>query len=326
MKPKVSIVMPVLNGERYIAEAIRSILAQTYDNYELIVVDDGSTDATREVVHSFLGKLTLKYHHRPVPQGIAPSMTDGVIHSSGELISFLDHDDAWFPTFLETQVAYLQKYPDVAMVHSDFQTIDSDGNVIEQSVAASRRRVRPSGYVFPQLFLDSFIVGNSVMIRRECFDRLGMFDQSLRWGDYHMWMRIARYYKVDYVPKVLTQYRQHSTQSTRSTPVQWINQEPVGIQAIKKILEQYPEIRQELGERVVRGRMAGMYFDMAYIWFLKGGLSNARDCLAKAIHLSPCDARYYVLYAASLLRPSHAMALRAGWRWLRAGANGGYKS
>jgi glycosyltransferase involved in cell wall biosynthesis len=309
--------MPVLNGQRFIAEAIESILAQTYDSYELLVVDDGSTDATPQVVQSFADKLDLKYIRHDQPHGIAPSMNDGVRNASGDMIAFLDHDDAWFPEFLETQVNYLAKHPDVAMVHSDFQTIDVNGNVIEESVAVCRNRTRPSGHVFRELFLDSFIVGNSVLIRRECFTRLGIFDESLRWGDYHMWMRIARHYRVDYVPKVLTKYRQHSTQSTRTVPKNRLELEPVGLAAIKKILEAYPEVCCELGEKAVRQRMATLYFDMAYTWFSNGAPSAARFCAAKAIRLWPANARYYVLYVASLLRPSHALAARNGWRRVR---------
>jgi glycosyltransferase involved in cell wall biosynthesis len=317
VKPKISIVMPVLNGQRFIGEAIESILAQTYGCYELLVIDDGSTDATPQTVQSFAGKLDLKYIRHDKPHGIAPSMNDGVRNATGDMIAFLDHDDTWFPEFLETQVNYLAEHPDVAMVHSDFQTIDVNGAVIEESVATCRNRKRPSGQVFRELFLDSFIVSNSVLIRRECFTRLGMFDESLRWGDYHMWMRIARHYRVDYVPKVLTKYRQHPTQSTRTAPKDRSELEPVGLAAIQKILELYPQVRREVGEKAVRKRMATLYFDMAYTWFSKGSPSAARFCTAKAIRLWPANARYYVLYAASLLRPSHAMAVRNGWRSVR---------
>lgn len=318
MKPRVSIVMPVLNGERYIGEAIRSIVSQTYHDYELIVVDDGSSDGTREQVESFMDKIDLKYVHHPVRQGIAPSMNDGVRHSSGEFIAFLDHDDAWFPCFLETQVNYLDEHRDVAMVHSDFQTTDTDGNVLEESVARCRRRKRPSGYVFPQLFMDSFIVGNSVLIRKECFTKLGLFDESLRWGDYHMWMRIARHYRVDYVDKVLTTYRQHPTQSTRSSSTARPYEDSVPLQAITKIAQLYPEIRRELGEKAIHRRMASLYFELGYSWWSRQEVANARICLSKAIQLWPTNSRYYVLYAASLVRPSHAMAARSGWRRLRA--------
>jgi glycosyltransferase involved in cell wall biosynthesis len=317
MKPRVSVIMPVLNGKKYIAEAIRSILAQTHPCCELIVVDDGSTDGTREQVAPFMDQLHITYISHAACRGIPQSMNDGVRHAKGNLIAFLDHDDAWLPEFLENQVAYLDSHPDVAMVHSDFQTIDFDGNVIEESVAACRQRARPSGNVFRQLFMDSFIVGNSVLIREECFARLGLFDESLRWGDYHMWMRIARHYNVDYTPKVLTKYRQHPTQSTRSVSISRPDEDSVALMAIKKIIEIYPEIRTELGEKTIRRRMASLYFDVAYTWFCKDAMLDARIFASRAIWLWPTNPRYLRLYLASLLRPSHAKALRRGWRRLR---------
>jgi glycosyltransferase involved in cell wall biosynthesis len=244
-------------------------------------------------------------------------MNDGIRHATGDMIAFLDHDDGWFPDFLETQVSYLECHPDVGMVHSDFQTTDGDGNVLEASVATSRGRTRPSGHVFPQLFLDSFIVGNSVLIRRECFDKVGIFDEGLRWGDYHMWMRIARHYKVDYVDKVLTKYRQHQTQSTRNVSVDTPYCEPVGLAATRKMLEAYPEVWKELGEKVVKRRMAQLYSDLAYQSWSSGAFRNARRAIMRAIRLSPTSTRYYALLAATLLRPSHSMALRDAWRRIR---------
>ena len=317
MRPKVSITMPVLNGDRYIGEAIQSIVDQTYRNCELIVIDDGSTDRTADCVRSFAGKLDLTYVRHESSQGIAKSMNDGVRHSDGELIAFLDHDDGWFSDFLETEVSYLEEHPDVAMVHSDFQTTDVDGNVIEPSVAVCRKRIRPSGRVFRQLFMDSFIVGNSVLIRAECFRRLGLFDESLRWGDYHMWMRIARHYRVDYIGRVLTKYRQHPTQSTRSSISGSVYEDPVGLIAIQKILELHPEVREEIGERMIRRRMASFHFDLAWTLWESGSFPAARTGLSKAIRLWRTNVRYYMLYIVSLLSPSQAFALRRGWRSAR---------
>jgi glycosyltransferase involved in cell wall biosynthesis len=316
MKPKVSVVMAVLNGERFIGEAIQSIVGQTYKNCELVVVDDGSTDRTADRVDAFRSQLEIRYVRHATPQGIAPSMNDGIRHASGELIGFLDHDDAWFPEFLETQTAYLERHPEVAMVHSDFQTTDLAGNVIEDSVARRRDRRRPSGHVFPQLFMDSFIVGNSVLIRRECFTRLGLFDESLRWGDYLMWLRIARHYRVDYVDKVLTKYRQHSTQSTRNMAADPPDQPPAALKAIDRVLELYPEIREELGERAIRRRTAAFYFDRAYQWYLCEEPANARVCLRRALRLWPTNRRYLMFYATSLLAPSQVRAAQRLWRRL----------
>jgi glycosyltransferase involved in cell wall biosynthesis len=317
MKPRVSITMPVLNGAKYIDEAIESIASQTYKDFELIVVDDGSTDETPEHVKRFSGRLNLKYVRHPERQGISRSVNDGIRQSAGEFIAFLDHDDAWFPEFLETQVSYLDRHPDVGMVHSDFQTTDPDGKVLEESVAVCRNRTRPSGRVFPQLFMDSFIVANSVLIRRECLEHLGGFDESLRFGDYLLWMRLARRYKIDYVGKVLTQYRQHASQSTQNVPVGSPDEESVGIQSIRRILELYPAVREELGERTIRRRLGSLYFDLAYSWFNKGTFPNARLCLAKSIRFWPSNVQYYLLYGATLLPRSLVRFCRRKWRRAR---------
>lgn len=317
MRPNISIIMPVRNGEKYIREAIGSIRAQTYKDYELIVVDDGCTDRTCELLDEFSRQMSLRCIHHSVNEGIARSVNDGLREAAGNFIAFLDHDDAWFPNFLEIQLAHLEAHPDVGMVHADFQTIDGEGNILEASVAASRRRSRPSGYVFPTLFLDPFIVGNSVLIRKECLDRVGGFDESLRWGDYHLWMRIARRYKIDYTNQVLTQYRQHAAQQTRDASLRPVKQDSAGLAAIRKIVETYPEIRQELGAKKIRRRMAALYFDMAFTWFSSGCVEYARESLAKAIGLWPTNLRYYGFYATCLLQPSHALALRNAWRRVR---------
>jgi glycosyltransferase involved in cell wall biosynthesis len=318
MKSKVSIIMPVLNGERYITEALDSIVAQTYKNYELVAVNDGSTDRTRDLLYQYADKIALRYVHHPTRQGITASMNDGIRNSGGEYVTFLDHDDLWLPEFLGTHVQHLEAHPDVGMVHCDFQTIDSNGNVIEESVARGRDRLRPSGWVFRQLFMDSFIAASSALIRKECFDRLGVFNETLHWGDYHMWLRIARHYQIDYCPKVMEKYRQHGGQSTQTYNGQPAGKESVAMLAIKELLNAYPEIRQELGEKTIRRRMAMLYFDMAYNWLWRGAPHNARICAGQAIRRWPVRPGYYALYAVSLLPPSGARAVRRGWHWLRA--------
>jgi glycosyltransferase involved in cell wall biosynthesis len=316
--PLVSVIMPVLNGQKYIAEAIQSISAQTYRNIELVVVDDGSTDGTAEIVHSFSPRLRIEYVRHEECRGIARSMNDGIRHAHGALIAFLDHDDAWMPTFLETQLAHLKEHPEAGMVHCDVQTMDAAGNVIEPSVAECRNRgIEPSGYIFPHLFLRSLICGNSVLIRRECFERLGLFDESLRWGDYHMWLRISRHYPIHYVPKTLAKYRQHGSQSTRVTAACRPDQDSVGLMVIKKILAEFPEARKELGTGTIQRRIAALYFDMGYAWWRQGDARNARACVSRAIRYHPLRARHYVQYAATLLPLAKVLELREQWRKLR---------
>ena len=316
-KPKVSIIMPVLNGERYIGQAIASIVEQTFRNYELIVVDDGSTDGTAQCVQRFANKLELKYIRHTQNQGIGRSVNDGIRHAAGEFIAFLDHDDIWLPVFLETQLAYLRQHPEVAMVHSDFQTVDGEGNILEDSVSSARGRIEPSGHIFRELFLHSLVCGNTVLIRKECFEQLGTFDENLRYGDYHMWMRIGRHHRIDYTPKVLTQYRQHRTQQTRSSPLPGPAEDSVELQAIKSIITAYPEIRQELGAKTVDRRISTLYFKMAFASFESNSFGNARAFLLPAIKLWPTNVRYLLLLAATLLPPSYAKALGQAKRQIR---------
>jgi glycosyltransferase involved in cell wall biosynthesis len=313
MEPKVSVVMLVLNGRRFIREAIESIVAQTYRNLELVVVDDGSTDGTGDIVKLFMSRIDIRYVRHSENRGIAFSVNDGIRNTTGDMISFLDHDDLWFPNFVETQIRYLEEHPDVGMVHSDFRTIDAEGKILEESMCRCRNIMEPSGHIFRDLFMRNRICANTVMIRRECLTRCGGFDERLRWGDYHLWMRISRHYKIDFVPEVLTCYRQHATQSTRSDP----DDEPVPLQALRYIIEQYPEVPKELGERVVRQRMASLYLDLAYKWHERGRGDKVRANLGKAIRLWPLKPRFYALYAGSLLRPSHATMLADCGRRLR---------
>jgi glycosyltransferase involved in cell wall biosynthesis len=317
MAPTISVIMPVLNGERFIAQAIDSICAQSYSDCELIVIDDGSTDRTREIVAGYSDRLDVKYIRHERNHGIAPSVNDGLRRASGAFITFLDHDDVWLPAFLKTQLTYLTEHPDVGMVHSDIQTIDGSGNVLEHSALACRKRAQPSGFVFRDLFMHSMICGNSVMIRKECFDRLGLWDESLKWADYHMWLRIARHYKVDYVPMVLTAYRQHSSQQTRSDTRPPIDDVPVAVRTIERLLETYPEVRQELGERTIRRRLASFHFDVAYGWFARREVLHARVCVRRALRLWPTNPRYLALYVATFLGHSRVQAARGAWRRFR---------
>ena len=316
MKHKVSVIMPVLNGEQYLCQSLDSLAAQTYTNLEVVLVNDGSTDRTCEIAESYENRLNIRLLHHASCQGIAASVNDGIGNATGEFIAFLDHDDLLLPHMLQTQVQYLEQHPDAGMVHSDFQTIDAEGTVVEASVARCRDRKRPSGKVFRELFLDSFIVANTVLIRKECFDRLGGFDEKMIWGDYHMWLRIARHYEVHYVPDVLAQYRQHSSQSTRSLTPLGENEEPIVVRVLRNILELYPDARRELGEKTVQQRFSALYFGGAYYAFELRDFACARSYLRRAIQAWPSGARNYAMYAATLLKPSHATALREAWRRL----------
>jgi glycosyltransferase involved in cell wall biosynthesis len=317
MKSKVSIVMVVLNGEKYIAEALDSIAAQTYTNYELVLVDDGSTDRTPEIVNQRRDRMEIRYIRHSANHGITRSINDGIRACTGDYITFLDHDDAWFPHMLSTQVGYMEAHPGAGMVHADFQTIDPKGNIIEPSVAVCRQRKRPDGEALRELFQESHVVANTAVVRKSVMDEMKGYDERLYWGDYHLWMRIALRYPIGYSPLVLAKYRQHPSQSTRTYSTERPDKDSVAMQAIKLLLDEHPEARRRLGEKTIRRRMASLYYEMAYAWLWQGMRSHSRICLRRAISLWPSKLGYYVTYLASFLSQPQAAAVRKGWHWFR---------
>ena len=322
MNPKVSVIMPVLNGEKYIGEAIESVLTQKYGPVELIVINDGSTDGTSSLLARFQDRIRVVEHERNM--GIVRSMNDGVSAATGGFIAFLDSDDVWLPEFLQVQVEYLHSHPDAGMVHSDFMTIDENSEVLEESVAKCRNRgVRPSGNIYPQLFMDSMICGDAVLIRRECFEKLGSFDEALRFGDYDMWLRIARHYKVDYVERVLTKYRQHSSQSHRNaqrtvSTVIPPSPDSGAVLTLQKQLKMFPDVVRELGSRQIAQRLAQLNFEAALFWYERGIFQHARTCLLRSFRSQPVRVRKHLpLLLLTMFRPQRAWAIQSALDSLR---------
>src|ERR1043166_9666270 len=121
---KVSVIIPVYNGERFIRDAIQSVLDQTVGDVEIIVIDDGSTDGTRAAVQSFGGRISYHYQENA---GADRAYNCGIAMASGEFVGFLDHDDRWYPETLQTQLEIFSKHADVGLTYSQVDLIDGDG-------------------------------------------------------------------------------------------------------------------------------------------------------------------------------------------------------
>lgn len=167
-----SVIVSTYNRAHYICEAIDSVLAQNYQNIEIIVVDDGSTDETRAVLRGYGDKIRYFYQEN---QGLPAARNFGIEKSSGKYLAFLDDDDIWFPEFLENQVAYLEAHPEVGMVHADLIILD-------ETLDEPRLRKRmlpgpiPSGFILPELINRNVIACPTVVVRRSCLDNVGLFD------------------------------------------------------------------------------------------------------------------------------------------------------
>lgn len=201
--PRVSIIIPAYNSARFLEEAIESVFAQTYKDYETIVIDDGSTDNTQEVLAPYLDRIQYIYQHN---RGASSARNTGISHSQGEYIAFLDADDIWLPEKLSTQVEYLNNNQDIALVYSLVLWVDVHGKPLDKRNRLSGRL--PAGDVFNILYIRNFIITSSVMVRRRLLGTVGLFDESLTHAeDHELWLRIASKFKVCGIDKYLCQYR-----------------------------------------------------------------------------------------------------------------------
>ncbi len=185
--PAVSIVMPAHNAGPYIAESIQSVLRQTFDDWELIIVDDDSCDDTDKEVARFLsdGRITFLRQKRGGP---AVARNRAIRAASGDFIAFLDSDDLWLPDKLEKQLEQFRKHPDVGVCGTGMRVIDPEGTVIRDDAGSER-----CGAALPDLLAGRFTVPmSSAMIRREVLDRAGPFDEDVLLSeDFELWLRVA---------------------------------------------------------------------------------------------------------------------------------------
>ena len=196
--PRVSVVIPTYNCVRFLPGAIRSVLAQTYRDFEVIVVDDGSTGYTDKAVAPFLKKIIyIKQENR----GPAVARNCGIAASTGELVAFLDDDDEWMPDKLALQVPLFDDH-EVGLAYSDVRVLYDDGRVTESFLAT--RPLATSGYIFANFLASGFILMGSVIVRRRALDEVGAFDESMKsLEDFELWMRVLRRWKAALVRQPL---------------------------------------------------------------------------------------------------------------------------
>ena len=201
MTPTVSIVMAAKNYARFLPQAVRSVVDQTFADWELVIVDDGSTDHTPQAVRPFLTDPRVRYH-RSDRLGQPRAKNLGYRLSRGDFVSYLDADDAWEPTKLEKQLALLRANPDVGVCYCDRLLMDEAGRVSENPSPT-----RGEGSL-QALFLNNTVCFSSVVVRRAVFDRVGGFDPELDLAiDYDLWLRVARHYQFAGVNEQLVLYR-----------------------------------------------------------------------------------------------------------------------
>ena len=235
---KVSVIIPAYNGDRYIQEAIACILAQTYTDYEIIVVDDGSTDNTPQIIKQYGDRIR---YFSQINQGVAASRNLGLTKAEGEYIAFLDQDDVFLPHKLASQVALLEQNNSLGIVNSGWQIVDRQGKF--------KSAVEP-WHQIPKLTTANLIIWKPVFLgamlfRRSWLEQIEKFDPSLeQTPDVDLVIRLAAIgCAADWVKETTVKYRQHEDNASRNTLLQ--------AQELDRILElffnranTFPEIKK----------------------------------------------------------------------------------
>lgn len=284
----ISVVMPCYNAERFLVQAVECVLSQTYPHVELIIVDDGSTDRSKEIARSYAGRVVFIEQPNAGPY---PARNQGIAHARGEFLAFLDADDYWSPDFLEK-------------LHSGLSRC---GAVLAycgwQNVGAADRNTDP--YVPPDYEagnkLESFLRGASpwpihaALARRSALDAIGRFDESLpSCMDYDLWLRLAAAQSIVRVPEVLAFYRFHG--GGQITSKEW--QQARNVWLVKrKFIRENPALVASLGDGRLRELVDGGLAARAYRAYWRRDLVSARRLFRMLLRMgywSMKDLKYFL--------------------------------
>lgn len=270
--PTVSIIIPTYNREQLVGRAIQSVFAQTYQDFELIIVDDGSTDDTERLVKSFKSEKIRYIRHRE-NKGPAAARNTGIRSAQGDYIAFQDSDDEWVPEKLEKQMRALATAPpEVGIVYTNFYVTTKNNR---KRFGAYASLAPKGGDVFSSLLKGRFVLPSATVIKRECFERVGVFDERLSpIEDSELLLRFSRHYHFKCINEPLVLYYPQPDSISKNKSAR--------IKPYKLILEMYFEdIKQD--KRI----LANCYFRLGNILCSAGELSQGKSYLIKSITIYP---------------------------------------
>lgn len=270
MQPIVSVIIPTYNRANYLEKSIQSVLSQTIKDIEIIVINNYSTDNTLEIIDSFNDKR-IKIINFKNDGVIARSRNQGLIKSSGKYISFLDDDDLWCPDKLELQIKYLEIHHEFSLVYSNAIIIDEKGN---RKGSLLNQEKAKQGWIFPDLLGGNFITILTVLMRRELFDSIGLFNEEpslIAVEDYEYWMRIAFKFEFGYIDKPLALYRIHTASMSKKNSVALLRQK------VLRMLLQNREVVEKYHDDIVRNIERLNFSASVYYWSVSDRI-NAKIC------------------------------------------------
>ena len=301
---KVSVVIPTYNSARFIGRAVESVLAQTFMDFELVVVDDGSTDETQGIIAGF-DDPRLRYVYQENQERSA-ARNAGIRLSEGSYIAFLDADDLWLSRKLAEQVHLLDESPQLGLLYSG-------AYLMECGRITGIWKPKHRGDVLRLLiYWDNIITStSSVVVRRECLDQVGHFDENISSvEDWDMWLRIAVHYSFDYIPEPLIIYRMHENNTCRS-----FDKVERGTFALFDKILTNPEIARDVGPRQIQIRSLA-YFIIGKFCYVGRNMPLARSFIVKSLAIYPFRLRAWTYLVRVILGDRLMNPLRTARSWL----------
>lgn len=275
---QVTVIIPTYNCAEFVTDAVHSVLAQTYKNYEILVIDDGSTDNTRKVLSSYIERCLIKYICQE-NKGLACARNTGIKNASGDFIALLDADDLWLPYKLEVQMPAFQLSPKIGIVHADRCKFMDSGEFFRpiRENFSDEFIKRHSGDLFEACFLrEIFISCPTAVIRKECFDKVGLFDENLAklgFEDSEMWLRILRHYEAYHVNKAVALYRVRPNSMSKNRK-KMIEAHKYLVEKISKQYNLSPELRKRALKAMRKEWGLGEYIHERYMGKIAGNIKN----------------------------------------------------
>jgi len=296
--PRVSVLFTCYNHIRFLPEAWQSALDQTFTDWEIVAIDDGSTDGTRDWLSdparvSDRTQVILNEQNL----GTYGSLNRALASAKGEFIAILNDDDVWAPRKLEAQLELFEKHPEVGLVHTDGWFIDGEGVKREDSPLGFEFPRFETGDILSALLYQNKIIASAALVRKECFDRVGGFNEAyFGSGDWEMWLRIAEHWPLGCVAEPLTFYRVHGANASHKLERIWKDD-----QMLREWIATKEAPWMARGDAAMGAAFAHNYAALGTVKTLNGDPAGGRRAYMESIRRSPGRFKSYLRWAATFL-------------------------
>jgi len=288
----VSVVLPVYNGGKFIRESLDSVLAQTFHDYEIICVDDGSTDDSVAILDEYRQHVTVI---RQANAGQGTARNAGVRQASGRYVAFIDQDDRWYPWKLEQQAVAIEHRPEAVLVHCNSDRMDSEGRVVQRGATLaeySGAMESPLG----RLLGEGLILPSAMLVRRDAFERVGGFDHALRgYEDFDLCARLKQEGPFMFLDEPGMCYRVHAGGSSRAGHTVVRSRE----RFLTNMMKLYGA--DEAKRRIIYMLLAECYSDWGMNEMRAKNFREAQTMLLRSLRCNPTKFRTYSRLMRSLL-------------------------